>query len=186
RPAAQGPGQPAARRPGPGGRRRPGRPRRHARRLRPRRDRAAAPRRAGRGGPPGRRGRAVRPVAVRAARTGRADRRPPRVGQMTGTPLDRYPLFRLLSPWLLGDWLAAGQDVDCPSGMTLFQENTPGAWVHAVLARKVRIVRPSGRREISLGMFLPGDAFGEYALLRPGNKTATCRPPAHAALPPRT
>jgi CRP-like cAMP-binding protein len=94
---------------------------------------------------------------------------------MTGTPLDRYPLFRLLSPRQLGDWLAAGQEIDCPSGMMLFQENTSGAWVHLVRAGRVRVLRQSGWREISLGMLLPGDAFGEYALLPPGNNTATCR-----------
>jgi len=101
---------------------------------------------------------------------------------MTGKLLARYPLFRLLSPRQLHDWLAAGQEIDCPSGFTLFQENTPGAWVHLVLAGKVRIVRQSGRREISLGMLLPGDAFGEYALLPPGNNTATCRTAAPSRL----
>jgi CRP-like cAMP-binding protein len=101
---------------------------------------------------------------------------------MTGTPLDRYPLFRLLSPRQLGDWLAAGQEVDCPSGMMLFQENTPGAWVHLVRAGRVRVLRQSGWREVSLGMLLPGDAFGEYALLPPGNNTATCRTAARSRL----
>jgi CRP-like cAMP-binding protein len=101
---------------------------------------------------------------------------------MNGKLLTRYPLFRLLSPRQLGGWLAAGQEVDCPSGLTLFQENTPGAWAHAVLAGKVRIVRQSGRREISLGVLLPGDAFGEYALLPPGSNTATCRTAAPSRL----
>jgi CRP-like cAMP-binding protein len=96
--------------------------------------------------------------------------------------LTRYPLFRLLSPRQLGDWLAEGQEVACPSGMTLFQENTPGAWAHLVLAGKVRVVRQSGRREISLGVLLPGDAFGEYALLPPGSNTATCRTAAPSRL----
>jgi len=45
---------------------------------------------------------------------------------MTGKLLTRYPLFRLLSPRQLDDWLAAGQEIDCPAGFTLFQENTPG------------------------------------------------------------
>jgi CRP-like cAMP-binding protein len=94
---------------------------------------------------------------------------------MTSIPLARYPPFRLLTARQLGEWLAAGQEIDCPSGMTLFQENTPGAWAHLVRAGRVRIVRQSGRREVSLGVLLPGDAFGEYALLPPGNNTATCR-----------
>jgi len=101
---------------------------------------------------------------------------------MTGKLLARYPLFRLLSPRQLHDWLAAGQEIDCPSGFTLFQENTPGAWVHLVLDGRVRIVRQSGRREVSLGVLLPGDAFGEYALLPPGSNTATCRTAAPSRL----
>ena len=94
---------------------------------------------------------------------------------MTGKLLSRYPLFRLLSPRQLDDWLAAGQEIDCPAGFTLFQESTPGAWVHLVRAGRVRILRQSGWREVSLGVLLPGDVFGEYALLPPGNNTATCR-----------
>lgn len=101
---------------------------------------------------------------------------------MTGEPLFRYPLFRLLSPRQRQDWLAAGQEIDCASGVTLFQENTPGAWVHFIRQGRVRILRQSGWREISLGMLLPGDAFGEYALLPPGNNTATCRTAAPAQL----
>jgi CRP-like cAMP-binding protein len=104
------------------------------------------------------------------------------LGIMTGKLLARYPLFRLLSPRQFHDWLAAGQEIDCPSGFTLFQENTPGAWVHLVLGGRVRIVRQSGRREVSLGMLLPGDVFGEYALLAPSNNTATCRTAAPSRL----
>jgi CRP-like cAMP-binding protein len=94
---------------------------------------------------------------------------------MTGKLLARYPLFRLLSARQLGDWLAAAQEIDCAAGVTLFQEDTPGAWAYLVRAGRVRIVRQSGRRELSLGMLLPGDVFGEYALLPPGSNTATCR-----------
>jgi len=101
---------------------------------------------------------------------------------MTEKLLTRYPLFRLLSPRQLGDWLAAGQEIDCPAGFTLFQENTPGAWVHLIRAGRVRVLRHSGRREISLGMLAPGEVFGEYALLPPGNNTATCRTAAPSQL----
>jgi CRP-like cAMP-binding protein len=101
---------------------------------------------------------------------------------MTGKLLTRYPLFRLLSPRQLDDWLAAGQEIDCPAGFTLLQENTPGAWVHLLRDGRVRVLRHSGRREVSLGVLLPGDAFGEYALLPPGHNTATCRTAAPARL----
>ncbi len=89
--------------------------------------------------------------------------------------LARYPLFRLLSSQQRKDWLGAGQEARYASGETLFQENTPGAWVYLVREGRVRILRQSGRREVSLGMLLPGDVFGEYALLPPGSNTATCR-----------
>src|SRR5271166_6097593 len=89
--------------------------------------------------------------------------------------LARYPLFGLLSRQQLDDWLAAGQEVDYAVGETIFQENSPGAWVYLVRAGRVRILRRSGPREITLGTLLPGDVFGEYALLRPFRNTATCR-----------
>ncbi len=94
---------------------------------------------------------------------------------MTEGLLTRYPLFRLLSPQQRQEWLAESQEIACDSGETLFQENTLGAWVHFVLEGRVRVLRQHGQRELSLGTLLPGDAFGEYALLPPGNNTATCR-----------
>jgi CRP-like cAMP-binding protein len=101
---------------------------------------------------------------------------------MTDKLLARYPLFRLLSARQLDAWLAAGQEIDCPAGLVLFEENTPGAWVHLVRTGRVRVLRHSGRREVSLGVLLPGDVFGEYALLPPGNNTATCRTAAPSRL----
>jgi CRP-like cAMP-binding protein len=101
---------------------------------------------------------------------------------MTGKLLARYPLFRLLAPRQLDDWIAAGQEVSYPAGATLFQEDTPGAWVYLVLDGRVRVLRQSGRREVSLGVLQAGDAFGEYALLPPGSNTATCRAAAPSRL----
>jgi CRP-like cAMP-binding protein len=89
--------------------------------------------------------------------------------------LARYPLFGLLSRQQLDDWLGAGQETDYSPGETIFQENSPGAWIYFVRAGRVRILRRSGPREITLGTLLPGDVFGEYALVRPGHNTATCR-----------
>src|SRR5262245_61671916 len=96
--------------------------------------------------------------------------------------LARYPLFGLLSRQQLDDWLAAGQETDYAAGETIFQENSPGAWVYLVRAGRVRILRRSGPREITLGTLLPGDVFGEYALVRPGRNTATCRTSAPTRL----
>jgi CRP-like cAMP-binding protein len=89
--------------------------------------------------------------------------------------LARYPLLGLLSPGQLDDWIAAGQERSVATGETVFQENTPGAWAYLALEGRVRILRQMGQREITLGALLPGDVFGEYALLPPGRNTATCR-----------
>jgi CRP-like cAMP-binding protein len=101
---------------------------------------------------------------------------------MAGKLLIRYPLFRLLSQPQLDDWLTQCQEMDCPAGLTILQENTPGAWVHLILEGRVRIVRQSGQREISLGILQTGDVFGEYALLPPGSNTATCRTSSRSRL----
>ena len=94
---------------------------------------------------------------------------------MARAHLARYPLFGLLARQQLDDWLSAGQEAEYAAGETIFQENSVGAWVYLVRAGRVRILRRSGPREITLGTLLPGDVFGEYALVRPGLNTATCR-----------
>ncbi len=94
---------------------------------------------------------------------------------MTRKLLARYPLLESLSHSQLDDWLGAGREIECASGETLFQENTTGAWAYLIRAGRVRIVRQSGTREVTLGTLLPGDLFGEYALLSPGRNTASCR-----------
>jgi CRP-like cAMP-binding protein len=98
------------------------------------------------------------------------------------TLLTRYPLLRILPPEPFDAWLAAGQDVDSPSGVTIFQENTDGTWVYLIREGRVRILRQSGAREVTLGMLQAGDLFGEYALLPPGRNTATCRTAAPSQL----
>jgi CRP-like cAMP-binding protein len=101
---------------------------------------------------------------------------------MTREHLGRYPLFRLLSNRQLDTWIAAGQDISCGTGETIFQENTPGAWVYLVRAGRVRILRQLAERELTVGMLSAGDVFGEYALLPPGQNTATCRTSVPAQL----
>ena len=98
------------------------------------------------------------------------------------TLLTRYPLLRILPSEQFDVWLAAGQDVDSPSGVMIFQENTDGAWVYLIREGRVRILRQSGTREVTLGMLQAGDLFGEYALLPPGRNTATCRTAAPSQL----
>ncbi len=94
---------------------------------------------------------------------------------MLAAVLRRYPLFALLGTARLEAWAAAGQELDFNCGETIIQEGTPGVWAYLVLHGYIRAVRTAGR-EIPLGSFGPGEVFGEYALLAPGNNLATCRP----------
>ena len=85
----------------------------------------------------------------------------------------------------LDDWLAAGQEIDLRRRRDDLSGEHPGAWVYLVRDGRVRILRRSGPREITLGTLLPGDVFGEYALLPSGPQYRDlphCRPCA-AAVP---
>jgi RNA polymerase sigma factor (sigma-70 family) len=97
--------------------------------------------------------------------------------------LRRYPLLAALGAGRLGPWLASAQPITADIGETLFQAGTPGEHVYLVEEGRVRVLRPGkGGREISLGAYGPGDLIGEYALLPPGNNTATCRTSGAARL----
>lgn len=96
--------------------------------------------------------------------------------------LARYPLLGILPAPVFAEWYASGQNFACAAGTTLLQENTPGAWLYLVREGRVRILRESGAREVTLGILRPGDLFGEYALLPPGRNTATCRTAAPTRL----
>jgi hypothetical protein len=100
---------------------------------------------------------------------------------MAEAHLARYPLFGPLSRQQL-DWLATGHEADFAAGVTILQDNSPGAWADLVRAGRVGILRRSGPRAITLGALLPGDGFGAYALVRPGLDTATCRTSAPTRL----
>lgn len=94
----------------------------------------------------------------------------------------RYPLFALLSRGQLDDWLSAGSALAFSTGETIFQAGSRASWAYLVLAGRVRILRPRGQRELSLGTLLPGDLFGEYGLLPPHRNTVTCRASADTRL----
>lgn len=94
-------------------------------------------------------------------------------------PLDvllRYPLFTLPPLSLIREWLGRGQVQRFPTGETIFQEGSPGAWGHVILKGRVRVVRKAASgKEVNLGSLQAGELFGEYALLPPGMNTAGCR-----------
>jgi RNA polymerase sigma-70 factor (ECF subfamily) len=92
-------------------------------------------------------------------------------------------LLALLGAEELARWLAGGSEATFQAGEIIFRQGTPGAWAYLVLDGKVRIFRTTAaERDVTLGTAGPGDFFGEYALLRPGLNTATCRAAAVARL----
>ncbi|HEV3023174.1 MAG TPA: cyclic nucleotide-binding domain-containing protein, partial [Pirellulales bacterium] len=97
--------------------------------------------------------------------------------------LRRFPLLAALGADHLGQWLASGRPTTADIGETLFQAGTTGEHVYLVEEGRVRVLRTGTEgREFSFGAFGPGDLFGEYALLPPGNNTATCRASSAARL----
>jgi CRP-like cAMP-binding protein len=98
--------------------------------------------------------------------------------------LARYPLFALLGRQGLEAWTACGRVQPAQAGETIFEAGTPGTWAFLVLEGQVRVLRSSRpERDFSLGLFGPGEVFGEYALLPPHLNTATCRAARPGRLP---
>jgi CRP-like cAMP-binding protein len=90
--------------------------------------------------------------------------------------LARYPLFALLGHQGLAAWAACGKVQTAAAGETIFEAGSPGTWAFLVLEGQVRVLRSSsGENDVSVGVFGPGEVFGEYALLPPHLNTATCR-----------
>lgn len=89
--------------------------------------------------------------------------------------LERYPLFAALDRDKLDAWIASGSEFSLQAGETLFAAGSPGLWIYAVLEGRVRVVRSGLLREVSLGVYGPGEMLGEYALLPPGKNVSTCR-----------
>ncbi len=89
--------------------------------------------------------------------------------------LRRYPLFKLPGEEAFAAWVESGAECAWATGELIVQEGTPGAWVYLVREGRVRVVRRSGDRDVTVAMLQPDDVFGDYALLPPGRNTATCR-----------
>ncbi|HEX5060629.1 MAG TPA: Crp/Fnr family transcriptional regulator [Kofleriaceae bacterium] len=66
---------------------------------------------------------------------------------------------------------------DFKAGTVLFEEGQPGADMYVVLAGQVEIRRKVGEIEHALAVLMPGDFFGEMAILnaRPRSATAVTR-----------
>lgn len=69
---------------------------------------------------------------------------------------------------------------DFPAGTVLFEEGQPGEQMYVVLSGQVEIRRKVGETEHVLAVLMPGDFFGEMAILnaRPRSATALTRAPS--------
>lgn len=92
--------------------------------------------------------------------------------------LDRlrsYPLLAVQPAGWLAAWVGQGIEEPVAVGQLVLQAGTTGRWACVLLAGEVRVSRPTGDGEASLGLLGPGELFGEYAVLPPHLNTATCR-----------
>jgi CRP/FNR family cyclic AMP-dependent transcriptional regulator len=88
--------------------------------------------------------------------------------------LQRSPLFRGLSPEILGRIAELATQRSYLSGEVVFMQGDPGDALYAVLTGKIRIsAGTSVGRELFLNIMEPGDTFGEIALLDGGPRTAS-------------
>jgi CRP-like cAMP-binding protein len=90
--------------------------------------------------------------------------------------LMRYPLPALLGSAFCSEWLSAGTPVETKPGQILFHTGSPGTDAYLLTEGRIRVLKVSSTGvETSVGLFQPGQMFGEYALLAPHKNTATCR-----------
>jgi CRP-like cAMP-binding protein len=83
-------------------------------------------------------------------------------------------IFRDLQPDLLERLAALSNVLRVPKGAVLFQQGDEGDSLYAVIDGLVRIsVSGQGGRELIIGLFEPGDVFGEIALLDGLPRTAS-------------
>lgn len=87
--------------------------------------------------------------------------------------LERSPLFRGLSPEIIGRIAARAIQRSYASGDVIFMQGDAGDALYAVVSGKVRIsAGTTDGKEIFLNIMEPGDTFGEIALLDGGARTA--------------
>jgi CRP-like cAMP-binding protein len=83
-------------------------------------------------------------------------------------------IFRDLDPEILRRLASVTQAMRVPAGALLFQQGDEGDSLYAVIDGLVRIsVSGQGGRELIIGLFEPGDLFGEIALLDGLPRTAS-------------
>ncbi len=88
--------------------------------------------------------------------------------------LSQIPIFSGLTKKELQELSANGREREYPAGETLVRQGETGVGLFVVLSGKVRVVqRTDGSGERELGVFGPGAALGELALLDDQPRSAT-------------
>jgi CRP-like cAMP-binding protein len=83
----------------------------------------------------------------------------------------RIPLFQSVSHKGLRAIVSAATEVDVPAGKTLVQEGDHGRELYVIIRGTAEVSR-GGRK---LRELVPGEFFGEMALLSPTHRTATVK-----------
>ena len=85
----------------------------------------------------------------------------------------RIPIFRSLDPSDLQDLAARAARNRVAAGTTVVQQGETGANVYAVLSGRLKAQRTRGDETVLLGVMVPGQIFGELALLMGSARTAS-------------
>lgn len=90
--------------------------------------------------------------------------------------LKTIPFFQHVTDSQLEELIGLGQFIDHGAGTTVFKQGDRADCLYVILSGKVRIfgIDPTGQ-EIELSDLVPGDFFGELALVDGGTRSATVR-----------
>jgi hypothetical protein len=91
--------------------------------------------------------------------------------------VERSELFRDLKPWQIKKIILLGRIREAEAGDMLIREWDHGDSMFLVLKGEIQVfgTREQTGREIMYNLLLPGDIFGEIAMLEPGPRSANVR-----------
>jgi predicted RND superfamily exporter protein len=91
--------------------------------------------------------------------------------------VERSEFFRDLKPWQIKKIILLGHIRDAQAGEILFKEWDAGDSMYLLLQGEVQVygLQEETGREIAYNLLLPGDIFGQIAMLEPGPRSAHVR-----------
>lgn len=91
--------------------------------------------------------------------------------------VERSEFFRDLKPWQMKKIVLLGRIKDAAAGEIIFREWDDGESMFLILKGEVQIygVQEETGKEIPYNLLLPGDIFGQIAMLEPGPRSANVR-----------